>query len=667
MASGSLSTKTGTGLELSVDWSSQSHIENYSTVTENIYLEYYALSCGARYDQEASINEKSFKYNTSSIKETDNRTLHRKLLATFSHDVYHNDDGTKKCKIKASWKFNGTYNGRNIGTLNIDNEITLDNIPRTSKINNFNDFNIEDTFNIDVTKYSDSFTDTLNIKMGNTTIKTIENYISGQNISFSSSELTNIYNQMKTIKFHAFIAEIITKSQSDNKVIGYTDATATGTISNANPIISESDISYNDTLQTTINITGDSTKIIQNQSNLVVNVSKATAQKQATIEDYQVIVNGVKLNKKQPGQFSFGKVDSSQNIDLEVIVTDSRGNYTQLKKTITMIAYSEPTAQITLDRVNNYEDETHLKVNASYSSLNNKNSISIKWYKSPAAPFLRNLKVGDNLNNATLYLNFPDRAIDFFGTLEFDGGNNTLLTTSGGSLKAFADSSSQNYSIDVRNSSGVMIKELYRNIGGSSTGVDTNLKVYNLPSNFGIVQSIDKKYDFYKYIQIYESDSQGTVNNNTQVSIDCDKESAWVIMVEITDIFSSRTYNCVLNKGVFTWFVDVGLNSIGLNQFPIHQKAAEFTGDIYFNDIIQNKCSMLPAGNLRSSDYWRNIQQGKYFYNNVSGSSNAPSTKGYIEVFRYESSFNVIWYSTANNNQYRLYGDADSISNWISF
>lgn len=664
MASGSFSSNSGTALNLLVEWNSQSNNDNYSNANVNVYLLYNALSCGARYDQVVLINEKEFKYNTSKITETDGYNQHKKLLASFSDVVYHDNDGNKKIIISASWKFNGKYSEKTIGTLNASEEITLDKIPRTSKINEFKDFNIGDNFYIDITKYSDNFIDTLNIKIDNNIIKTITGYNSKQVIAFSNDELSNIYKLMSTTNQKEFIAEIITKS--DEKILGTTTKSANGNIINANPIFSESNISYYDSLETTKSITNDQTKIIQNQSNLIVYLNKATAQKGASISKYYVTVNGIKIEKTQPGQFNFGKVDSSKNIDIEVCVIDSRNNKTYSTKEITMIEWSKPTAQVTLKRLNNYEDETYLTINASYSSVLNKNSINIKYYKSTTEVFKREIKVGDDLSGATLYLDFPDRAIDFFGSLEFDDGNNNFITAAGGKLHAYANSSASNYVIDVRDANSYLIEELYRNVGGSSIDIDTNLKTFTLPSNFGKVISIDETYDFCKYIKIIESESSGSITNNTQATIICDKNCAWNFEIEITDLFSSVLYKGILNKGVFVFFTDVGLYSVGINQFPKYNKSLELTGDFYINDIIQNKSPMLPSGNLKSISFWKNIQQGKYFYNNSSGSSNAPSTTGFIDFFKYNNNFAVIWYSSVNNNTYRLYGDDNSISDWIN-
>jgi hypothetical protein len=76
----------------------------------------------------------------------------------------------------------------------------------------------------------------------------------------------------------------------------------------------------------------------------------------------------------------FGKINSSSNVEISVKVTDSRGNSTTATKTVTVLAWKEPTFTVKLERLNNYEDKTYLTVKANISSVNKMNSMAIAYW-----------------------------------------------------------------------------------------------------------------------------------------------------------------------------------------------------------------------------------------------------------------------------------------------
>ncbi len=150
------------------------------------------------------------------------------------------------------------------------------------------------------------------------------------------------------------------------------------TIVNANPTF---DATYQDTNASTIAITGDNQKIIQNQSTLQINVANATAYKDATLSSIKAEINGITYNTTISGStatFNIGTIDVSQNIDAVVTLTDSRGYTATQTLPLEVLAWSLPTAKITLERQNNYYSATDITVDANYSSLDSQNTIDIK-------------------------------------------------------------------------------------------------------------------------------------------------------------------------------------------------------------------------------------------------------------------------------------------------
>lgn len=145
------------------------------------------------------------------------------------------------------------------------------------------------------------------------------------------------------------------------------------------PTINE--IKYGDTLSEVVSITSNAQQIVQNQSNLVVTFDPATPNYHAgSIKKFVFELNGKTITKTtNGGTAEFGKVNSANDLPLKVTVTDSRGLTATKEITITMLEHKEPTAVVTLERLNNYEDETYLTVDGSVSSIDGNNTIFIEY------------------------------------------------------------------------------------------------------------------------------------------------------------------------------------------------------------------------------------------------------------------------------------------------
>lgn len=160
--------------------------------------------------------------------------------------------------------------------------------------------------------------------------------------------------------------------------IGYSSLQRNFTIVNANPTF---DLAYQDTNTTATAITQDDQQIIQNISTLQINLTNVTALKEATLSSATVNINGTNYNASSVGSsitFDIGTLNLSNNVNAQVSVTDSRGNTTTTALPLTILEYSNPTGLVSLARQNNFYSETDIKVDANYSSLDNKNVVIIK-------------------------------------------------------------------------------------------------------------------------------------------------------------------------------------------------------------------------------------------------------------------------------------------------
>lgn len=142
------------------------------------------------------------------------------------------------------------------------------------------------------------------------------------------------------------------------------------------------EVSYKDTSESVIDITGNDQDIVRNQSIVRYTASGLTAQKSATVKACSVTVNGNTYSLTVSGSSASGgnaKIDSGTNIDAVFTVTDSRGITATKTISVKMLDWKLPSAIITLQRQNNFYSETDITVDADYPSINGNNKITITY------------------------------------------------------------------------------------------------------------------------------------------------------------------------------------------------------------------------------------------------------------------------------------------------
>lgn len=321
------------------------------------------------YDRQvASINLKSLEKNASAS-------------ASGTINVTHKDDGTLSGYAYAKFTKGGTSvwtpNDGGVST----NWTALTTIARASQpsINtwpqNSPDFNIGDTITIHMNRKSTAFTHTVTLYFGKYSYQ-IATGVKDNCTLDTSTIANNLYQQIPNAKV----------GEGNITVITYNGSTQVGTKSclfyahvvNSSPTFNQA---YLDSNSTTTAITGNNQQIIRNNSTLRVNVTNAQAKNYATLSSAKVVINGQTYTASFSGSnatFNIGVLNISDNITAVVSVTDSRGITTNKDLPITILDWVLPTAIITLQRQNNFYSETDINVNAEYSSLDNKNTISIK-------------------------------------------------------------------------------------------------------------------------------------------------------------------------------------------------------------------------------------------------------------------------------------------------
>jgi hypothetical protein len=362
------------GYTLQTTWTAtQNTAGNYSDITATHKLicdSTFALYIDGRTNT-CTVDGTAKSFASSAISTGGGTTI---TLGTTTHRVYHNADGTKAFTMTTVFNMQADIVGTWVSNITASGTITLNTIPRRAQItgaNNFNDeqnpsFTYSNAGGFQLSAYL-RFADKRITRSG------LGNATSGTyTFTLTEAERTTLRNATPNSNTMKVILGV--ETNIGGTVDSYEVAREVQII-NANP--TEPTLTYADTNATTTAITGNNQRIIRNKSILTAQIGVSTAKKGATIKSYSTTINGV--NKAGNGAVNFGTVNSSANVDLITTVTDSRGNTATVKKTVIIDDWSTPTASVDLYRINNYETESKIKVDATYSSLNGKNAITIQY------------------------------------------------------------------------------------------------------------------------------------------------------------------------------------------------------------------------------------------------------------------------------------------------
>lgn len=184
-------SSTASNCDCRIVWSSiKNDSNNTSTVTATVQIKKSgSSSTSGTFSGTITIDGTSYSISKyDSWKWGDWRTV-----GSATKTVTHNADGSKKVNISTSLKQTGTSMA---GTYSASGSATLDTINRVSKLSEIEDFKLTDTITININKYITTATDKLQIKLGDTLVKEINNITTGYELTFTTAEQTTIKNLM---------------------------------------------------------------------------------------------------------------------------------------------------------------------------------------------------------------------------------------------------------------------------------------------------------------------------------------------------------------------------------------------------------------------------------------------------------------------------------------
>lgn len=322
-----------------------------------------------------------------------------------------------------------------------------------------------------------------------------------------SSNATLLYSKVPT-RNKANI-RIICGTTINSTVYDNSESPKTGIMSviDSNPTFST--YSYGDANTTTQSVLGNTSYMPEKYGDMQAHIStsnKATAKNQATITKYVAVVknsDGKDVVSKEAiysstsqVDFAFGSIATSGTYTINIYAVDSRGNTSStIQKTFYVLPYHQPTATIELSRLNDYEQETVIKITAYYSKL----------------------KVGSTNKNTTFNVKY--RYAEVGTTLS---GNYTAIT--GWSSSDYGDSDikatmSQNPFVNLNDNSNNSYIFEFQITDKLSTIVDTKPIEQGIPLTFqgtngqmsiGMLPDIDSPAKFQVASDIMATDTDGT-------------------------------------------------------------------------------------------------------------------------------------------------------------
>lgn len=364
--------------------------QNANTSTVNVKVDawrtntgYTTLGNGTCY---ANINGVKYTQAITSS-QTITHNSHTVLLnktVTIEHDT----DGKKKIYVSAYIKhsqFNSNSQGFNV---------TLTEIPRKAIIVSAPDFNDTDnptiTYSNPVGELATSLQACISLTGSSDDIAYRDISKTGGSYTFNLTESERNTLLNASPNSNALSVIFIIKTEL-NGVTYYDSVTKTMTIVNANPVIEGA--TYEDINPATLAITNDSSEIIQDHSNIRFNFASLRAVKGAYLSSIYVEINAngeglgfINTQTAINARIDFGATNSGNDLNAVVTLTDSRGNATTLDLPVTVLAYRLPLATITLNRKDNYYEDTNIKVTQDIVSLGGNNSATIQYqYKEKSA------------------------------------------------------------------------------------------------------------------------------------------------------------------------------------------------------------------------------------------------------------------------------------------
>lgn len=354
-------------MTLQADYSyTQNTSANTSTVTVALKLiNHYALYATAMSGSYISVGGSKTNY-TKSISYGGSTTTST-TLATKTVTVTHNSNGTATCNISGTFVMNGTYRGYSVGTMSVNQTITLPTIPRSSSLTVPATVNTGATLSGTVTPSSSAFNHKVYLKTGSTTRNTIS-------LAAGTNTFSDVIEHSWFPSSTSGTLTVVLETYNGTTLVSSTSKSVTANVpTSIMPSVSA--------LTATV-VDGKGGYYVQNKSKVTL-AATATAGTGASIKSYAF--SGTNMSASGTAASATSSVlQYSGAKTYTVTVTDTRGRTASKNVSITVQPYAAPTiSYISVQRCtsNGTIDENgtyaYVTVNSSYSTLNGANTRTV--------------------------------------------------------------------------------------------------------------------------------------------------------------------------------------------------------------------------------------------------------------------------------------------------
>lgn len=361
------------GMILQADYSyTQNTSANTSSVTVILKLaNHYALYSSALSGSYISVGgsktnySKTISYGGSTTTTTE---LTRKTVT-----ITHKSDGTATCNISGTFVMNGTYRGSSVGTMSVNQTITLPTIPRSSSLTVPTSISTGSTLSGTVTPSSSSFNHKIYIKVGSSVKNTIS-------LSVGTTAFSDVIEHSWFPSTTSGTVTVTLETYNGSTLIA---TTSKNVAANVPTSVAPSVTAFT----AAIAANGLSGLYVQGKTTATLSAT-ATVAGGATIKSYTYSGPNVTASANSAtvvaSSITTAAIKSSGTLTYTVKVQDSRGRTASRSLTISVQPYSNPTiGPVAVQRCdangNISQSGTYARytVNSSYASVGGKNTRTV--------------------------------------------------------------------------------------------------------------------------------------------------------------------------------------------------------------------------------------------------------------------------------------------------
>ena len=367
-------------------------------------------------------------------------------IASGTLDIPHNTDGTKSFTISS---FTGwLWENHNYSASAKSYSLTA--IPRMATVTSATDFTDEQNPTIQfsnpagfsVMPYFNVYKDADAKEWVFGITRDIGSYTSPYTFELTEEEREQLRSATNGQQTYTVYEGLHTYQNGES--IGYSSLAKTLSFANANPVFTAEQVTVADTNTDVTNVTGDVSVIVLGLSQPKVAWTKATARKRASISKYILEWQGASIEKTASENNADFSLTTSGNTTLKVTAVDSRGLTTVVSKEVKVFNYNTPNMAVFLGRINNYESETAIIIDGSFSSIEvndvEKNSITNEYrYKEAGGTYGGWITIGDDVRETVILDNQKEFIVECRVTDKFGYSYSKEYTVPTGKFPMFID------------------------------------------------------------------------------------------------------------------------------------------------------------------------------------------------------------------------------------